>query len=331
MWKILGGLFLGWSLGANHSANIFGTAVASGLVRFSQALWLTAVYVLLGAVMEGVKCMSTYGKLALVHPDTAFVLTTATAVTMAVLTRAGIPASTSQALVGAILGWSFLETSPDYSQLAKILLCWILTPVTSLICSAALHRALAKLIVQRIASFSARNRFYFVAVLLTGCYAAYGLGANSVANVTGVYVTSGLLSTQAGALIGGLSIALGVLTYSGRVIMTVGKGLVPLDPFSAMVVVFAEAATLHLFTQLGVPVSSSQAVVGAVVGIGFAKGLQTINRRVVSKIGFGWVLTPLCAGVLALVAHILLMLAGAASLESLFAKALALVGLLNLR
>lgn len=330
MWRIFGGLFLGWSLGANHSANIFGTAVASGLVRFSQALWLTAAYVVLGAVMEGAKCMSTYGKLALVHADTAFILTVSTAVTMTMLTRAGVPASTSQALVGAILGWSIVDASPDFSQLTKIVLCWTLTPITALLSSAFLHRALAKLVVDRITSFSARNRFYFVAVLLTGCYAAYGLGANSVANVTGVYVTSGLLTTHAGAVIGGLSIALGVLTYSGRVMMTVGKGIVPLDPFSAMVVVFAEAATLHLFTQIGVPVSSSQAVVGAVVGIGFAKGLQTINGRVVLKIGLGWVLTPVCAGALALAVHALLMLAGVASLDSLFTKAFAFVSQLNL-
>lgn len=331
MWRIFGGLFLGWSLGANHSANIFGTAVAGGLVRYSHALWLTAAYVVLGAVVEGAKCVNTYAKLAVVHADTAFILTTSTAVTLTMLTRAGVPASTSQALVGAILGWSLLDTSPDYSQLTKIVICWTLTPITALLSSRLLHGALEKIIVDKITSFSARNRLYFVAVLLTGCYAAYGLGANSLANVTGVYVTSGLLDIHLGALIGGLSIAAGVLTYSGRVMMTVGKGIVPLDPFSAMVVVFAEAATLHLFTQLGVPVSSSQAVVGAVVGIGFAKGLQTINRAVVLKIGFGWILTPLCAGALAFGVHALFMLEGVDSLESLFAKTLAFIGQFNLR
>ncbi|MEJ5347313.1 MAG: inorganic phosphate transporter [Desulfosoma sp.] len=331
MWRIFGGLFLGWSLGANHCANIFGTAVASGLLRFSQALWLTAAYVVLGAVVEGTKCVSTYAKLAYVHADTAFILTSSTAVTMTALTRAGVPASTSQALVGAILGWSLLNSSPDFSQLTKIVICWTLTPLSALIASSLLHRGLEKLVTVQIKSFSARNRFYFVAVLVTGCYAAYSLGANSVANVTGVYVTSGLLDLRLGALIGGLSIASGVLTYSGRVMMTVGKGIVPLDPFSAMVVVFAEAATLHLFTQVAVPVSSSQAVVGAVVGIGFVKGLQTINKRVVLKIGLGWVLTPICAGMLTLGLHSLFLLVGADSLQSFFAKAFAFIGQLNLR
>lgn len=306
MWRITGGLFLGWSLGANHSANIFGTAVASGLVRFSQALWLTAVYVLLGATVEGTKCMATYSKLAALHADTAFVLTVVTAVTMTALTRAGVPASTSQALVGAIIGWSFLDAPPDLSQLSKILICWVLTPVAAAIFSIALHRGLARLVVERIRSFSARNRFFLMGVLLTGCYAAYGLGANSVANVTGVYVNAGVLRPDMGAFLGGLSIAAGVLTYSRRVMLTVGKGIVPLEPFSAMVVVLAEAATLHLFTQLRVPVSSSQAVVGAVIGVGVAKDLKTINGRTVLKIAFGWILAPIGAGIFALGYHALM-------------------------
>uniref|UniRef100_A0A831ZZX4 Inorganic phosphate transporter n=1 Tax=Desulfacinum infernum TaxID=35837 RepID=A0A831ZZX4_9BACT len=306
MWRITGGLFLGWSLGANHSANIFGTAVASGLVRFSQAVWLTAAYVVLGAAAEGTKCMATYSKLAALHADAAFALTVATAVTMTGLTRAGVPASTSQALVGAIIGWSLLDTTADFSQLFKIVVCWVLTPVAAVVSSTVLHRGLERLVVKRIRSFSARNRFFLVGVLLTGCYAAYGLGANSVANVTGVYVNAGLLREDMGALLGGLSIAAGILTYSRRVMLTVGKGIVPLDPFSAMVVVFAEAATLHLFTQLRVPVSSSQAVVGAVLGVGVAKDLKTINARTVLKIAFGWVLTPVGAGALALGAHALM-------------------------
>jgi PiT family inorganic phosphate transporter len=310
MWRITGGLFLGWSLGANHSANIFGTAVASGLVRFSQAVWLTAAYVVLGAAAEGTKCMATYSKLAAVHADAAFALTVATAVTMTGLTRAGVPASTSQALVGAIIGWSLLDATADFSQLSKIVVCWVLTPVAAMVSSTVLHRGLERRVVARIRSFSARNRFFLVGVLLTGCYAAYGLGANSVANVAGVYVNAGLLRDDMGALLGGLSIAAGILTYSRRVMLTVGKGIVPLDPFSAMVVVLAEAATLHLFTQLRVPVSSSQAVVGAVLGVGVAKDLKTINARTVLKIAFGWILTPVGAGVLSLGAHALMKVLG---------------------
>ena len=119
-----------------------------------------------------------------------------------------------------------------------------------------------------------------------------------MANVTGIYVGSGLLTAETASLIGGLSIVSGVLTYGKKVMMTVGKSIVPLDPYSAFVVVLAEALTLHIFTQIGVPVSSSQAVVGAVVGVGLVGGLRTINPLILLRIAIGWIMTPTLAGVL---------------------------------
>ena len=144
-----------------------------------------------------------------------------------------------------------------------------------------------------------RNFVYLIGILSAGCYGAYSLGANNVANVTGVYVGSGILTPQHAALIGGLSIAVGVLTYSKKVMMTVGKGIAPLSPFSAFVVVLAEALTLHLFTQIGVPVSSSQAVVGAIVGVGIVRDTRTVSSKMLVKIAIAWALTPLSAGIMA--------------------------------
>jgi PiT family inorganic phosphate transporter len=83
-----------------------------------------------------------------------------------------------------------------------------------------------------------------------------------------------------------------VLTYSRGVMETVGTKLVRLDPFSALVVVLAEGLTVHFYTLLGVPVSTSQAVVGAVLGIGVLKGAATIKRKTLYGILTGWFLTP---------------------------------------
>jgi PiT family inorganic phosphate transporter len=113
--------------------------------------------------------------------------------------------------------------------------------------------------------------------------------------VTAVYVAAGRLSVEQAVLIGGMSIALGIITFSRPVMMTVGRKLVRLDPFSALVVVSAEAVTVHLYTLLGVPVSTSQAVVGAVLGIGILKGAQTIRIRTLGNILFAWIVTPAVA------------------------------------
>jgi len=144
-----------------------------------------------------------------------------------------------------------------------------------------------------------RNIFIRWALLFAGCYGAYSLGANNVANVTGVYVGSGLLTSFQAALIGSLSIASGVLTYSRKVMHTVGEKIIELDGFSAFASEFSAAITVHLFTQVGVPVSTSQAIVGGVTGVGLARGGQAVSKRTLIEISIGWVSTPLSSGVIA--------------------------------
>lgn len=299
MWRIVSGLFLGWSLGANDSANIFGTGVTTGIIRYRTAIWLTAVFVILGALMEGAKCMKVVGELSLLVPMDAFFCALAAAITMSALTFLGIPASTSQAIIGAVIGAGIISESADFSKLYKVVSCWVFTPVCGLATGYLMHRVLGFILDRTIKSLTRRSTLYSVGILAAGCYGAYTLGSNNVANVTGVYVGSGILTVDQAVLIGAVSIAAGVLTYSKKVMMTIGKGIVPLDPFSALVVVLAGGLTLHLFTQIGVPVSSSQAVVGAVVGVGFIGGVQTVSFRMVKKISVGWVMTPVSAGFLA--------------------------------
>jgi PiT family inorganic phosphate transporter len=299
MWQVLSGVFMGWSLGANDSANIFGTGVTTGTVKYKTAIWLTAVFVLVGSVLEGSKCMATVSEISSLLPIHAFYCALATAITMATLTYLAIPASTSQGIIGAVIGAGILSGSADFSRLYKIVSCWVLTPISGIIVGYFLHRLLGYILDRTVASITYRNLLYSVGIMTAGSYGAYSLGCNNVANVTGVYVGTGILSTQTASVIGGLSIACGVLTYSEKVMMTVGKEIAPLDPFSALVAVLATALTLHIFTQIGVPVSSSQAVVGAVVGVGIVGDIRTVSPMMLAKIGVGWVLTPVSACFLA--------------------------------
>ena len=299
MWKILSGAFLGWSLGANDSANIFGTGVATGTIRYGAAIWLTAAFLMAGALLEGPKCMEVLTDLSSLRPLHAFFCALAAALTMTAMTALAVPASSSHAVVGAIVGVGLVSESADFSPLVKIVICWLLTPICGLVLGYLLLRILTFLFNRTRLSLTRRNRIYFLGILIAGCYGAYTLGSNNVANVTGVYVGSGLLTPRSASLIGGLAIALGVLTFSHRVMMTVGRGIAPLDPFTAFVTVLAGAVSLHLFTQVGIPVSSSQAIVGAVVGVGLVGDIRTVSPRVLTRIGLGWVLTPLASGMLA--------------------------------
>ena len=108
-----------------------------------------------------------------------------------------------------------------------------------------------------------------------------------------------MLTPFQAALIGSLSIAFGILTYSKNVMNTIGRKIVELDGFSAFISTLSAAITVHVFTQVGVPVSISQASVGGVAGIGLLKGTKTMRKRTLIDIGIGWISTPLSSGVIA--------------------------------
>lgn len=297
MWAILPAVLMGWSLGANDAANAFGLGVGVRAVRYWTAILLTAAAALLGAYLSGGPGMATYSALAAHGLGSSFCVGLAAGLTVTVMTWRGLPVSTTQAAVGAILGVALAAgRAVEWGVLTRIALSWITSPVASLVLAYALHRLVSPLVERRLAGLLWYDRTVRFGIIVVGTWGAYALGANNVANVTGVYVGAGLVTVPVAALIGGGSIALGVLTFARPVMETVGEKLVPLGAWPALLAVAAQAAVLQAFSAVGVPVSASQAVVGAVVGIGLVKGVAAVNARQLLAILAGWALTPAVAG-----------------------------------
>lgn len=295
MLSLLGGVFLGWSLGANDAGNVFGSAVASKMIRFSTAAILASVFVLVGALVDGRAGIETLAGLTDLNLAEAVVSSVAAALTVTLMTFLGLPVSTSQAVVGAIIGIGLMGDVVNFSGLIKVVICWLGAPLGGMLAAVLLYKVLARVFNQLNLSLFQSDRIYRIGLILVGSYGAYALGANNVANVTAVYVGAGLLDVPAAALIGGLSIVFGIATFSRRVMETVGRNLVRLDPFSALVVVSAQAVTVHLFSFIGVPVSTSHAVVGAVLGVGLLRGVNIVRAKTLRGIVTGWTLTPALA------------------------------------
>ena len=300
MFSLRGGIFMGGSLGSTDASNCFGSAVASRMVRFWTAAVLCAFFVLLGALLEGQAGIDTLAGLTQIDLEQAVVITIAAAVTVTLMTVFGLPVSTSQAAVGAILGIGFFNQEINLAGLGKVVACWFGTPIGAVVVCAVLYKLLAYVYNRLPLSVIRADILLRVGLIVAGSYASYALGANNVANTTAVFVGAGTLTVFQAALIGGLSIGLGVLTYSRKVMETVGSKLVRLDPFSALMVILAEGLTVHFFTVVGVPVSTSQAVVGAVLGVGLVRGVNTIKRKTLYGIFTGWFLTPPVACFIAL-------------------------------
>jgi len=295
MLSLLGGIFLGWSLGANDASNVIGPAVSSKMLRFAAAASLASVFVLLGALLQGGSGIQTLSGLTGMTLDQAVVISISAALTVTFMTIGSLPVSTSQAVVGAIIGIGIGNGYINATGLEKVVLCWLGTPVGGAVMSIVVYKALSAVINRMKLSILESDALIRVGLVTAGAYGAFALGANNVANVTAVYVGAGYLSVTAAAMVGGLSIGLGILTFSRRVMATVGARLVKLDSFSALVVLLAEATTVHFYTFVGVPVSTSQAVIGAVLGIGLLKGIRTVSARTLLSILSGWILTPLIA------------------------------------
>jgi len=308
MFYLISALYLGWSLGANDAANIFGTAVSSRMVKFLTAGILASIFVVLGAVLGGRAGIETIATLASMDVTTAGISSLSAAIAVTMMTLLTLPVSTSQAVVGSIIGVEVMQQHIALTGLDTIILCWIGTPIGGCIVSILLYVLLARIANAVRLSWAEFDFIMRTGLIITGCYGAYALGANNVANVTAVFYGAGLISAQTAALIGGLSIAFGIVTFSKGVMKTVGMVIVTLDAFSALIVVLANAITVHMYAIIGVPVSTSQAVVGAVLGIGLLKRAEALRPRAILGVFSGWIATPLIAALVSMgmyfVAHL---------------------------
>jgi len=323
------GLFLGWSLGGNDAANIFGTAVGTKMVKFRTAAVVSSIFVILGAVVSGAGASHTLGTLGAVDMIAgAFMVALSAAITVMAMTKYGLPVSTSQAIVGAIIGWNlFAGRTTDMNALYKIAATWIVSPILAAIISVILFFAMRTLLTHWKLHIFRLDAYTRKGLIVVGAFGAYSLGANNIANVMGVFVPVApfdpltvlgvtISGTQQLFLLGGIAIAVGIGTFSKRVMMTVGDGVVKLTPQTALVVVLAQSIVLFLFASRGleswllahhlpsiplVPVSSSQVVIGSVIGIGLLRGGSGIKLKLLGRIAMGWVATPVLAALIAFI------------------------------
>ncbi|BAA29731.1 TPA: inorganic phosphate transporter [Pyrococcus horikoshii] len=157
--------------------------------------------------------------------------------------------------------------------------------------------------------------------VITSGYVALAHGANDVANAIGPVAAVYTIATMglAGAKVpvprwilalGGLGIAIGVATYGYRVMETVGKKITELTNTRGFTIDFSAATVVLIASWLGMPISTTHTVVGAVIGVGLARGVKAINKSVVKDIIISWFVTVPVAGIIAGIIFKVLLLIG---------------------
>ena len=325
---LLSGLYMGWSLGVNDPSHIFGTAYITKMLKWKTIATLLCVFIIIGALLQGKAGLETLGSLSKQTNLSAFISAFVAATTVLIMAgKFSLPASTSQAMLGAIIGIGVVNLGSSYKLphiVPHMMASWLLTPVGCIIITFIIYPLFAKIFnkmgiatpdgeMDTNADEAHQKRYTTIlnaGVILAGCYGAYALGANNLANVTGVYYGT-LLNANGAIWLGALSICCGVLTYgrqiTDKVMKTVGKELVELTKFGSFLAVISMAIVMQIYAVIGIPVSSAMALVGGTLAIGiFRKQINKTSLRALKRTILGWIFTPIMGFVLSYVIYFVL-------------------------
>lgn len=299
---LLFGLYLAWCGGANDAAGAMGTSVGSGALSMRRALAIASVLVFAGAVLFGGRVINTVGY-EIIPPASIGLAGALSSVLAAALwitfcLKIKTPISTTHSIVGAIVGYGiFTGASVNVGLLERIAESWIATPILTGGLAFAAYYTLSKQVFRRISSMEERNRLEKIFAklqVLSAMLVAFSLGANDVSNAVAL-VNPALVGAGVPAvavrMLGGVGFMLGVLTWGPRIIKTVAYGLIEFTPSRGFVAQFCAGLFVFLATLWSMPVSTTHALVGAVIGVGLARGIDTINKKAVREILFSWIIT----------------------------------------
>ncbi len=310
--------YVAWCLGANDAANPTDCAVGSGVITLRRAVLLFAIFVAIGALLQGFMVMKTIDRGIVPRIDVLGAFTTILAVSIWVTfcTWKGMPISTTHSIIGGVIGYGLLTYGVhglEWGLILMVLVSIAVTPILSIALALGLYPVFKAFFGKISGRLSARSVEKLIKYMLITalCFSAYAFGANDIANATGLFVTvtkelGGVPDYSAMILLaalGSIGIAFGGLTWGRRVILTGARRVTRLTPLTGLSAEFSNAIVIFLFTTIpfilfgwGFPVSTTYSSIGAIIGVGLIRGMGGVDRAIVTKIAASWILTiPLVA------------------------------------
>lgn len=289
--------------GWNNSSILIGNERGSGTLSGLESTILCSIGVLLGIALEGSKMSQSLDGLIATPPTDAVLLATfvSSVVLTLGLTYLGIPVTFSATMVGAFAGAAFAVSAPmRLGDLATVLSFWMIAPVATaavtFVFYKVIRRATANL---SLLSIDAFNR---AGVGLVSLALAYVLSANNLGMIYETAASTRTAAPDALTLLLFAVIAIVGLGVFGRgsVAGTVGDRLLSLSPQGVLAAFCGTIAMMWIATQLAIPVSVTQCLIGGMFGAAFTKKVSIVNRRLSIDIVASWLAVPLAAFALAL-------------------------------
>ncbi len=285
------------SIGAHYTGACMGMPYAAGAIRPGRALLLMAPLAFVGAALASEGVESTVGHGILRASTVALGLALAIVLSALVLTSAynflTIPTSTIQILVFSAVGAGVAAgLGIDWTTVGTLVVLWALAPFVAF--------GLGYLFV-RVADRSrppgprgARLGRAAVAGLVgVGAAASFAMGANDVSNASGAFVMTGLFGLLVAGVVGGIGLAVGVLTWGRPLLQKVAFNVVRLDAPMAVSAQLAQSTVILVSVAFGLFTSMNQALVGAMIGTGVARRQSTVLWKSVKDILLGWTVGPI--------------------------------------
>jgi PiT family inorganic phosphate transporter len=310
--------------GFHDAANSIATVVSTRVLSPRLAVLWAAFFNFVAAFVFGVSVASTIGK-GIIDPSivTAWLLlaTLLGAIAWDIITWwFGLPTSSSHALVGGLIGAGVVKGGLGVVQSAgvnKILLFIVLSPLIGLLAAIGLI-LLTTRIAMRFPRSTANHGFRRLQLVSAALY-SLGHGTNDAQKTMGIIAAllfaQGLLGPAFFVpfyviVMAGVAMGLGTWFGGWRIVRTMGMKITKLHPFGGFSAETAAASTLFATASLGIPVSTTHTIAGAIMGVGATRRLSAVRWGVARRIVYAWVLTIPSAATIAAVSYYLLTLAG---------------------
>ncbi len=285
------------SIGAHYTGACMGMPYAAGAIRLGPALLLMAPLALVGAALASGGVEQTVGHGILSTPRVALGLALAIVAGALLVTSVynfvTIPTSTIQILVFSAVGAGVAAGVPvDWHTIGVLVVVWATAPFAACALAFAIVRLADRRRPVAAPSSGGPGRWATVALVAVGAGASFAMGANDVANASGALVMTGLFGLLAAAVVGGIGLAVGVLTWGRPLLKTVAFDLVKLDARMAISAQLAQATVILVSVGFGYFTSMNQALVGAMIGTGLARRERTALGRPIRAVLTGWGIGP---------------------------------------
>ncbi|OLO42788.1 anion permease [Alkalihalophilus pseudofirmus] len=292
-------LFFAMNIGASGTAAAMGPAYGSGAIPKKRvAMILVAISAFVGALAGGEVVKTIGGGIipsSIIDVQLVIIILGSACLTLFISNLLGIPLSTSEVVVGAIVGAGIAFQALYFQKLLVIVSFWVIVPIVAFILAYVSGKFITKL-EKKYPSLTGKGKWKKVLVvllILAGCLEAYAAGMNNVANAVGPLVGAGLIDINTAVIVGGLFVGLGAIFLGGRVLETNGKQITKLSLMQGTAVSTTGGTLVIVASLFGLPVPLTQVTTSAIVGIGTAdNGFQLWQKGIIKKIIKVWIVSP---------------------------------------